>query len=99
MSPRKTQEGHVPRWLYKSQGRRKKAIIEGPYDCPTCGKRELTIKTDKITKIVEAKCPCGLSKNLEFRSIFQPVDYYGKLVDQYYKRTHTHTQNKVNTRA
>jgi len=87
LSPRKTQEGHVPRWLYKSQGRRRKAIIEGPYDCPACGKRELRIKTDQANDIVEAKCTCGFSRNMEFRPVFQAVDYYGKLIDQYYKRS------------
>ena len=87
LSPRKSQEGHVPRWLYKSRGRRTRAILEGPYDCPVCGNRTLTIQIDQSNKIVEFKCACGFSRNLEFRPVFQPVDYYGKLIDQY----HTHT--------
>jgi len=85
LAPRKTHEGHVPRWLYKSRGRRTKAILEGPYDCPACGKRTLAIQIDQNRKIVEFKCACGFSRNLEFRPVFQPVDYYGKLIDQYYK--------------
>lgn len=85
MSPRKTHAGHVPRWLYKSRGTRTKAVVQGPYDCPVCGKRGLTIKIRRANKTVEAKCPCGFSRDLEFRQIFQPVDYYGKIIDQCYK--------------
>lgn len=85
LSPRKSHEGHVPRWLYKSRGGRRRAIVEGPYDCPVCGRQGLTINIKQTNKIVEAKCACGFSRNLKFRPIFQPVDYYGKLIDQYYK--------------
>lgn len=87
MSPRrrKSHEGHVPRWLYKGRGTKRKAILEGPYECPRCGKKTLTIKVDRENKTVESKCSCGLSTDLEFRPMFQPVDYYGKLIDQIYK--------------
>ena len=84
MSPRKGHAGRVPRWLYKSRGQRTKAVVEGPYDCPACGNRTLTIKVDQ-SEIVKAKCTCGFSKDLEFRQVLQPVDYYGNVIDQYYK--------------
>lgn len=86
LAPRKSQEGHVPRWRYRSHKRKVKAIIEGPYDCPVCGKRSLVLQIDRDNENVKAECACGFSNNLEFRPVFQPVDYYGKLVDQYYNQ-------------
>lgn len=61
-------------------------MLEGPYNCPVCGDRTLTIQVDRDDGVVEARCSCGFLRNLKFRPICQPVDYYGKLIDQYYKR-------------
>ena len=104
LSPRKSHEGRVPRWLYKSRSAKTKAIIEGPYQCPNCGNRGLTIKIDKNSEIVEAKCSCGFSRGLELHPIFQPVDYYGKLIDQFWEmpksmraRNSNHKKSKVRT--
>lgn len=84
MSPRKTHDGRVPRWVYKSLGRKRKAVVEGPFQCPRCGNRTLTLKVEQESKTVKAKCGCGFSKSLEFRGALQPVDYYGKLIDHHY---------------
>jgi len=86
VTPRKSHDGRVPRWLYRSRGKIRKAIVEGPYDCPVCGKHNLKIRIDKSNKIVEATCICGLSRDLKFRSMLEPVDYYAEIVDQYYNR-------------
>lgn len=86
MSPRKGHEGKVPRWLYKSRGSRIRCIIVGPYNCPSCASKGLVINVDKKGKTVLAKCTCGFSKDLTFFDAFQPVDYYGKLIDEYYNK-------------
>lgn len=88
MSPRKSHEGKVPRWLYKSRGTRTKQIVIGPYSCPVCGLQGIVINLDKENEKVLARCSCGFSKDLAFRSAFEPVDYYGKLIDEYYKSPH-----------
>lgn len=86
MSPRKSHDGHVPRWRYKSHRREVKAILEGPYNCPKCGKKELGIEINRADKMVKAKCNCGLSRDLIFKPQYQPVDYYGKIIDHFYNR-------------
>jgi len=86
LCPRKSHEGRVPRWLYKSKGTRIKGVTLGPYNCPCCGEKGLVINVDKNNETVLAKCSCGFFKDLVFRHAFQPVDYYGKLIDEYYKR-------------
>lgn len=85
VSPRKSHDGKVPRWLYKSHGRRTKQVVMGPYDCPECGIQGIVIRIDQKTEQVLAKCSCGFSAELAFCPSFQPVDYYGKLIDTYYK--------------
>ena len=86
LSPRKGHEGKVPRWLYKSRGARTRGIIIGPYNCPICGSKGLVINVDKKNETALAKCSCGFSRDFIFRSAFQPVDYYGKLIDEYYNK-------------
>jgi len=60
-------------------------IVFGPYDCPKCGKNSLVIKTDEKELKVYVHCGCGFKKTLQLISAFQPVDYYSKIIDDFYK--------------
>lgn len=89
MCPRasKDHDGKVPRWLYKSNKARIKSVLFGPYECPSCGSQSLVINVDKRSESVLAKCTCGFSQDLPFHSQFQPIDYYGKLIDNQYEKS------------
>lgn len=87
MCPRAGYDGKVPRWLYKSHGVKTKNLLFGPYECPSCGSQSLVINIDEKSESVLAKCKCGFSQNLPFHSQFQPIDYYGELIDDNYKKS------------
>lgn len=87
MCPRAGYDGKVPRWQYKSNNRRIRRVLFGPYECPSCGSQSLVINVDRKSELVLAKCTCGFSRDLPFHSQFQPVDYYGELIDQHYKKS------------
>jgi transcription elongation factor Elf1 len=49
-----------------------KALANGPYDCPKCGKLQLLILIDKKNKAALAQCPsCGLEKALSYAQCFK----------------------------
>jgi len=86
MSPRKGTDGKVPRWAYRSYKSKTRKLVYGPYDCPKCGSNSLVINVDKRQTKVFAKCICGLSKVKPYYSAFQPVDYYNKIIDEFYSK-------------
>ena len=81
MSPRKASY-RVPEWkvqLFKDQ---RKKVLFGPYVCPKCKLNTLKINVNHKKKEVTATCNCGINHSLNYVPIYDPVDYYNKLVDQ-----------------
>lgn len=86
MSPRKERYA-VPRNAVRTFRRETKKMVNGPYDCPKCGKNKLQILVDSKKKEVIAVClECEVKQNLQFAPVFEHVDYYNKFVDQLKKR-------------
>ena len=86
MSPRKKTDGRVPRWAYRSHKSKVKKLTYGPYDCPKCGNNSLVVNADKKQTEVFVKCNCGFSKILPYSPAFQPIDYYNKIIDEFYSK-------------
>jgi transcription elongation factor Elf1 len=85
MSPRKSRYA-VPEWAVKSFRNKGKELLHGPYDCPKCGMNKLKIQVNKEEKEVTAACSCGLEYPMNYVASFESVDYYNKLIDQFYKK-------------
>ena len=64
----------------------RKKLLHGPYDCPKCKMDKLRIQVNKKKKEAIAICSCGLEYQLNYVSVFEPVDYYNKLIDQFSKK-------------
>ena len=85
MSPRKDQYKLKERAAQLIRKKQKK-LLYGPYDCPKCKMNTLRIQVDKESKVI-AICSCGLERLLNYVPAFEAVDYYNKLMDQFYKKT------------
>ena len=85
MCPRKSRH-RVPEWAVKLFKNDRKKLLFGPYDCPKCGTSTLRIEVDKKRKEVVAVCNCGLGYPLDYVPSLESIDYYNKLVDQFYKK-------------
>ena len=90
MTPRKSPHGKVAKWAYDMYKQKKKRIAYGPYACPRCGKNLLRINISKQAKEVSANCSCGFNKALKYSEIFEPVDYYNKMLDQIRQNKRVH---------
>jgi transcription elongation factor Elf1 len=86
MSPQSGYGGKVEKWRITRIKMQRGKIIFGPYRCPSCYLETLMVKVDKREKKVSAACSCGFSQNLEFIPHFDPIDYYGRLVDNFHKK-------------
>jgi len=63
------------------------------FTCPQCGQQTVKVtvlnmpkssKDEEPKKLVLVKCGfCGLESTFQYNEIFQPVDYYHRLVDKY----------------
>ncbi|RLE80761.1 MAG: hypothetical protein DRJ51_05210 [Thermoprotei archaeon] len=58
------------------------------FTCPQCGQKAVKVTLRELNelkeKIVLVKCGvCGLEATFKYNSVFQPVDYYHRLVDKY----------------
>ena len=84
MSPRKSRY-RIPEWEVQSLRAKRKKILFGPYTCPKCKQDRLRIKVDKQTKEVIAICDCDLEHLFKYVPSYDPVDYYNKLIDQFYE--------------
>jgi len=82
MAPRKSHEGKVPRWAYSIHKQHAKKLVHGPFECPSCAKKSLVIKTGENNNKVIGVCVCGFKALVSYVPSFQPVDYYNKLLDQ-----------------
>lgn len=85
MSPRK-ERYQTPKYVAHAIRDRRKKLLHGPYDCPKCKMNNLRIQVNKEKKEVIAICSCGLEHPLSYVSVFEPIDYYNKLIDQFYKK-------------
>ena len=85
MSPRKSRH-KVPEYVAQSFRSKRKKLLYGPYACPKCGTNKLRIQVSKESKEVTAICSCGLKCPLNYVPSFESVDYYSKLIDQFYKK-------------
>jgi transcription elongation factor Elf1 len=72
----------VPQWKVNQFRQKGKRILNGPYECPTCKKENLRIRIIYGKKEATAFCECGLERSLKYVSIYDPVDYYEKIVDE-----------------
>jgi len=81
MSPRKSRYA-VPQYIAQAIRDKRKELLYGPYDCPKCMQKKVLISIDKKAKDVKAVCCCGFRFDLKYREIFEPVDYYSKMLDQ-----------------
>ena len=84
MCPRKSAEGKVAKWAYMMYKDKCRKAAVGPYECPNCSNNNLLLKIDRDNSAVTAVCNCGFRSDLKFVSIYEPIDYYNKIVDQYY---------------
>ena len=80
MSPRKAHY-RTPEHIAQAIRSKRKELLYGPYDCPKCRKKALSIFMDKRKKQINAKCGCGFQNNLKYREIYEPLDYYNKMLD------------------
>jgi transcription elongation factor Elf1 len=64
-----------------------KQLINGPYDCPSCGKTLLQIVIANKSNEVHATCTCGIDEQLIYAPVFQGIDYHSKFLDKW-KREH-----------
>ena len=83
MSPRKKQY-RIPEWKVKQYKQKIKGILSGPYYCPKCDFKRLEIRIDKENNRVLVSCNCGLEHVLKYVSIYEPVDYYNKIKDDFF---------------
>ena len=87
MSPRKSRNGRMlPEWVVQSIRMKRKKLLHGPYDCPKCGKSKLRILLNKEMKEVIGICVCGLKHPLKYVQSYELIDYYNKLIDQFYEK-------------
>jgi transcription elongation factor Elf1 len=74
----------VPRNQVRAFKREGKKMVNGPFDCPRCGLKQLVVIIDKNAKEAAVSCPsCGLKQLLKYAPAFQGVDYYNKFFDGY----------------
>lgn len=85
MSPRKSRYV-TPEWIAKSIKDKRKKLLFGFYDCPKCGDNKLGIHVDKQKKEAIAICVCGLRNPLKYVESYERIDYYNKLIDQFYNK-------------
>lgn len=83
MAPRKSHY-RIPEWQVQSYRNKTKKILFGPYTCPKCNQNKLRINVNKKKKEVAAICNCGLEYAFKYVSAYEPVDYYNKLIDQFF---------------
>ena len=81
MSPRKSRHA-VPEHIANSIRKKRKKILYGPYYCPKCRKNEFRVTIDKDNREVIALCNCGFLEKLDYKEIYDPVDYYNKIFDK-----------------
>jgi transcription elongation factor Elf1 len=65
-----------------------KQMVNGPYYCPKCRKEFLQILGNADKKEIFAICKCGVSQQLTYAPVFQPVDYYNKFRDIWKNQTY-----------
>ena len=82
MSPRNSPYGKVEKWAYDIYQKERRNLSTGPYTCPKCGVTTLAIIIDKKKKLVHGKCACGYVDYVRFYEVFQPIDYYNKIIDK-----------------
>jgi len=82
MSPRNSPQGKVEKWAYNIYQQQRRTLSTGPYTCPKCAKTTLAIVIDKKKKVVHGKCVCGYVDYIRFYEVFQPIDYYNKIIDK-----------------
>jgi transcription elongation factor Elf1 len=78
----------LARRLKEYKDAKQRRSVSGPFICPRCGKKTLTIKKgskrpDGTIKIT-ARCPaCGVNGSvfMKYSPIFKAVDYYNFYVD------------------
>jgi transcription elongation factor Elf1 len=63
--------------------RESKQLINGPYDCPKCGKTLLQIVISTKNNEVHAICVCGIDEQLTYAPVFQGIDYHSKFLDKW----------------
>ena len=66
--------------------RKRKELQYGPYNCPKCGMNRLMIQVNKETKEAKGTCVCGLGHPLRYVEAYERVDYYNKLIDEFYRK-------------
>jgi len=84
MSPREDQF-KIKGKAAESVRKKRKELLYGPYSCPKCGMNRLIIRMKKEMKEVIATCVCGLEYPLKYVESYERIDYYNKLIDQFYK--------------
>lgn len=72
----------TPPWRVKAIRDRKKEILYGPYDCPSCQCNKLKISIDAKTEEVSANCECGFKYTFKYVRSYAPIDYYNELLDK-----------------
>ena len=82
MSPRKDHH-RIPPWRVQRFRKRRDKMLFGPYSCPRCKTDKLRISIDAEHKKVAVTCECGLEQPVKYVSIYEPVDYYNRFLDQY----------------
>ena len=83
MSPRKEQY-RIPKWQVQQFQARRDKMLYGPYSCPKCKQVKLKVNIDKQEKNVTLICSnCGLEQSSKYVSLFEPVDYYNKFLDDF----------------
>ena len=81
MCPRKSHL-KIPKWRVKQFQQKRNKMLSGPYTCPNCNKEKLQIEINAKKKDVAAFCECGLERSFKYVSIYDPVDYYNKIIDE-----------------
>lgn len=59
--------------------------IPNVFQCPSCGVKSINIELDKESNIAFVKCGnCKINDEVVVKPLMEPVDVFGKFVDQYF---------------
>ena len=87
---------YIGLWIIKvgslmGRRRRKRVVrsrqyqIPNVFQCPSCGVKSINIEVDKESNIAFVKCGnCKISDEVSVKPLMEPVDVFGKFVDQYF---------------
>jgi len=61
--------------------------IPNVFQCPRCGVKAINIELGKGSNVALVKCGnCKISDEITIKPLMEPVDVFGKFVDQYFMK-------------